>query len=63
MGDPYVGQEAGTVKDCLAFLPRDWGVWNAWLNPVEISGAGWVTVQDSRRFDISGVLMLLLGDE
>lgn len=40
-----------------------WGLWNAWLNPVDISGAGWVAIIDNERLTISTILMLLLGEQ
>mgnify|MGYP006078121003 CR=1 FL=1 len=42
----------------------DWGRWNAWLHPVEITGAGWLPgEQQASSFNMAAVIMLLLDQD
>ena len=66
------GNESGHIqmgsKEFLAYSytgpDGQWGLWNTWLNPIEISGAGWVpsgSPIDTMKF--GPILMLLLDEE
>lgn len=41
-----------------------WGLWNAWLNPIQISGAGWTGANtlNGHNLTLTSILMLLLGE-
>ncbi|MBX2848988.1 MAG: hypothetical protein KTR16_11755 [Acidiferrobacterales bacterium] len=41
----------------------DWGRWNAWLNPLEISGAGWVPSEEGNSAILLPIIMLLLEED
>ena len=44
----------------------EWGLWNTWLNPIRITGAGWSQnnqIEAFQRLKLNPVLMLLLDDE
>ena len=66
------GNESGHIqmgsKEFIAYSytgpDGQWGLWNTWLNPIEISGAGWVPPDppiDTMKF--GPILMLLLDEE
>jgi len=66
------GDESGHIqmgnKEFLAYSytgpDGEWGLWNTWLNPIEISGAGWVPPSPTiNTMQFGPILMLLLEEE
>ena len=41
----------------------EWGIWNTWLNPIKLTGAGWVPSEANKRIGLMTLIMLLLGEE
>ena len=64
MSGNFLGHAEMGKKEYIAYSytgPQgEWGRWNTWLNPVSITGAGWVQPKQIRATDISSILMLIL---